>query len=60
MIRLKYEAWKVDVLQKVVLRLKELLSLERSWETKVRNPEHLNRYYSKGIYKKDQIFKFTI
>ena len=33
-ILLKYEAWKVDVLQKGVRRLKELLILVRPWETK--------------------------
>ena len=27
---------------------------------KIHNSEHLNQYYSKGIYKKDQIFKFMI
>ena len=40
--------------------LRSYLVLYDHGKQKIHNSEHLNRYYSKGIYKKDQIFKFTI
>ena len=44
-VLLKYKAKKVDVLQRGVHRLKELVCLVRPWETK----DHLNQYYKKNI-----------